>query len=63
VPTILIVFLAVVAAYVVLGTPIMNYIHNFVQQFVHSFPALVFFLPDRARRTGLPQNRPQVRRP
>lgn len=50
--TILILVLLIAAAYFILGVPIMDYIHRFVQQFTHSFPVLVFFLPRRAAGAG-----------
>jgi hypothetical protein len=41
----IIVFLAVAAAYYFLGTPLLNYIHKFTEQFTRSFPMWAFFLP------------------
>jgi hypothetical protein len=41
----LFIFLAVVAAYYFLGTPLLDYIHRFVREFTHSFPLWTFFLP------------------
>jgi hypothetical protein len=32
------IFLAVVAAYFLLGTPLLDYIHKFTEQFTRSFP-------------------------
>ncbi len=57
---ILIVFLAVVAAYYFLGTPLLDYIHKFTKEFTHTFPLSTFFLPYPAVRAG--RSRPQGRR-
>ena len=47
--TFVLIFLAVVAAYYFLGTPLLSTIHQFTEQFTRSFPLWVFFLPGDAR--------------
>ena len=46
------IFLAVVAAYYFLGTPLLTAIHQFTEQFTHSFPLWAFFLPVPIPRGG-----------
>jgi hypothetical protein len=41
--TLLLIFLAVLAAYYFLGATLLDYIHRFVQEFTHSFPLWAFF--------------------
>jgi hypothetical protein len=43
--TFILIFLAVVAAYYFLGTPLLGTIHQFTEQFTRSFPLWAFFLP------------------
>lgn len=49
--TLLLIFLAVLAAYYVLGAPLLDFIHRFVKEFTHTFPLCAFFrfLPDPRR--------------
>ena len=52
--TFVFIFLAIVAAYYFLGTPLLDFIHKFTQQFTHSFPLWAFFLP---QDPGIPRPR------
>lgn len=49
IPTLLLVFLAVVVAYVILGAPVLEYIHRFAKEFTHSFPLWTLFRLDIGR--------------
>lgn len=55
----LFIFLAVVAAYYFLGTPLLDYIHRFVKEFTHSFPLWTFFLPFPTTRRGAGKRAPR----
>jgi len=61
----LFIFLAVVAAYYFLGTPLLDFIHRFVGEFTHSFPLWTFFLPFPVtrREAGEPAKPPLERAP
>lgn len=60
--TLLIVFLALFGAYYLLGAPIMEYIHRFVKEFVHSFPLAAFFAAPRGVGTPRARGTPAVGR-
>jgi hypothetical protein len=50
--TLLVVFLAMLAAYYFLGTPLLDFIHRFVNDFTHSFPLWVLFRLAPTSRAG-----------
>lgn len=50
--TLLVVFLAMVAAYYFLGTPLLDFIHRFAKEFTHSFPLWTLFRLAPTSRAG-----------
>lgn len=48
--TLLLIVLMVVAAYYMLGGPLLDYIHKFTKEFTRTFPLWSFFLPAPAAR-------------
>lgn len=53
--TLLLIVLVVVAAYFFLGTPLLDFIHKFTEEFTRTFPLWSFFLPATAARATRPR--------
>src|SRR5262249_26126031 len=57
--TLLLIVLIVAGGYYFLGTPLLDFIHNFTKEFVRSFPLWSFFLPIPIERAARPSATPR----